>query len=222
MNLFGFRSPERPPLVRKAVAGVDAMLATSWGMLTDALRALLDNEPLQLDMRRRDQEVNEREQEVRRLVQEHLALDPRREMVLSLLLVSAVQEAERLGDLAKNLQHVAGLAEHPRLHTAVCDLRTLRDRILGAGADEGLFAGARRAFVHADAEAARVVMEAHEGVKREVKRQLQALAAADDLTPNEAMVFALSAHLLGRVSAHLSNIASGALVPFDQIRRPAA
>ena len=215
MNLFNFFTGARPPLITDAIGTVDTMLRVSGEMLEAALAHLLDNESLEMDLSDRDCEVNEGEQEVRRLVIEHLAIDPERERILSLILVAAVQEVERVGDLAKSLAAAASLADAPRLSPHVAPLRQLRDRL------RDLLAGTRKGFVQGEARAARRVTEEHREVKQVVADYLQTLARADDISANEAVVLAISVRMMGRVSSHLSNIVSSTLVPFDQIRRPA-
>ncbi len=215
MNIFNFFTGNRPALINDAMGAVDTMLRVSGEMLEAALACLLDNEPLEMDLSERDREVNESEQAVRRLVIEHLAIDPERERILSLILVAAVQEAERVGDLAKSLAAAATLADTPRLSPHAAPLRDLRDRLLR------LIETTREGFVEGDARAARRVTEEHREVKQIVADYLEGLAHADDVSPNEAVVFAISVRMMARISSHLSNIVSSTLVPFDQIRRPA-
>lgn len=216
MSLFSFFTGKQPPLINDALRSVDAMLEVSGDMLAAALSCLLDNEALEMDLSARDNEVNESEQKVRRLVLEHLAIDPERERIQSLILVAAVQEAERIGDLAKSLAAASTLADAPRLSPHAEPLRQLRERVFRMLADT------RKGFGEADAQAARRVMDEHTQVKQFVADYLQRLAHADDVTPNEAVVYAISIRMMSRISSHLSNIVSSTLVPFDQIRRPAS
>jgi phosphate uptake regulator len=216
MSLFSFFTGKQPPLIKDALRSVDAMLAVSGGMLEAALACLLDNEALEVDLSARDEDVNEREQEVRRLVLEHLAIDPESERIQSLILVAAVQEAERIGDLAKSLAAASTLADAPRLSPHAEPLRQLRGRLFE------LLADTRRGFVEADAQAAHRVMTEHNEVKDFVAGYLETIAHADDISSNEAVVYAISARMMSRISSHLSNIVSSTLVPFDQIRRPAS
>ena len=216
MSLFSFFTGKQPPLINDALHDIDVMLHVSGEMLEAALACLLDNEALEMDLSARDTEVNESEQEVRRLVLEHLAIDPERERIQSLILISAVQEAERIGDLAKSLAAASTLADAPRLSPHAEPLRQLRSRIFSMLADT------REGFVRADAQAARRVMDEHTHIKGIVADYLQHLAHADDVTPNEAVVYAISIRMMSRISSHLSNIVSSTLVPFDQIRRPAS
>ncbi|MEP0546252.1 MAG: PhoU domain-containing protein [Rhodothermales bacterium] len=216
MSLFSFFTGKQPPLIDDALRAIDVMLEVSGEMLEASLACLLDNEALEMDLSARDAEVNQSEQEVRRLVLEHLAIDPERERIQSLILVSAVQEAERIGDLAKSLSAASTLADAPRLSPHAEPLRQLRDRLFHMLEDT------RKGFVQADARAARRVMDEHTEIKGVVADYLQRLAHADDVTPNEAVVYAISVRMMSRISSHLSNIVSSTLVPFDQIRRPAS
>jgi phosphate uptake regulator len=213
MKLFDFLTGARPPLVEQSLDDMGAMLDAAGEMFAAATAYLLDNAPLALDLSARDEDVNAREQKVRRAVLEHMTINPRDELALSLLILSVVQDAERCGDLAKSIAKAADLADAPRSGRHVEALRGLRDRV------QALFPQARAAFLSADARQARAVMEAHDALKKEVTGYLRHLAEAGDLSVNLAVVLAVSARMIGRVSSHLSNVLSSVALPFDQIRR---
>lgn len=214
MSLFSQLGGLRSPHLRAAVDEIDRMLALAEEMFEAATVHLLDNEPLDLDLAARDQLINEAEQTVRRMVLEHVVGEGDREPVLPFILVAVVQEVEQVGDLIKALAGNAALAAHPRLGPAVVPLRRLRDGLRPALADT------RRAFGEADAAAAQSVMDHHETVLDATTAYLRETAASAELSTNEAVVLALSARMLRRISSHLANIVSPVLVPFDQIRRP--
>ena len=190
MSLFSFFTGRQPPLIRDALGVMDNMLRVSGEMLEVSFACLLDNEPLEVDLSARDEEVNEGEQEVRRLVLEHLAIDPERERIQSLILVAAVQEAERVGDLAKSIAAAASLADSPRIGPHAEPLRDLRGRLLH------MLSETRRGFVKADPQAAHRVMEEHQKIKALVTDYLETIAHADDVSSNEAVVYAISARLI--------------------------
>ena len=212
MNLFNFLTGSRPPLVEQSMTDLGVMLDTADSMFAAATNSLLDNEPLHVDLSAQDDIINEREQTIRRSVLEHILADPRAELSLSLLLVSIVQDAERLGDLAKSIAKAADLASSPRMGRHVEALREIRDRVQSA------FPRVRRSFIVGDAKVGRVVMDEHAQTKIDVGDFLQRLAEADDLTSNEAVVLSISARMIGRTSSHLSNIVSAVALPFDQVR----
>ena len=213
MQFLNFLSSARPPQIQHSLDALAAMLDASGRMFAAATATLLDNEALTLDLSAEDEVVNAHEQAIRQMVLDHVSNSPRDEVALSLVLVSIVQDAERLGDLAKNLGKTADLAAHPRMGPHVEVLRPVRDRVQGA------FPRVRDAFVASDEAAAREVMDAHDRTKSDLAGYVQRLAAADDLTPNLGVVLATAGRMIGRTSAHLSNNASGVALPFDQIRR---
>lgn len=212
MKFFSFLTDSRPALVEQSLQDLATMLETAESMFASATDYLLDNEALSVDLSAEDEKVNKGEQAIRRAVLEHIAVDPRDELTLSLLMISVVQDAERCGDLAKSIAKAADMADSPRMGAHVESLRVIRDKV------QALFPEARAAFLAADAAAARNVMETHDGLKKEVTHYLKTLAAAQDVTANQAVVLAVSARMVGRVSSHLSNIISSVAMPFDQIR----
>lgn len=212
MGIFDFFTGDQPPLVEQAFEDVKAMFVDGHEMFAAATAHLLDNEILDVDLKALDEKINRREQNLRSAVLEHLNVEPGRELIFSLKLISIVHEAERIGDLAKSLAKTAALARGQRIGPFVEPLRDLRDRILG------MFDIARNAFVTSDESAARRLMEEHEKVKADVTEYLSNLAASDDITGNEGVVYAMSARMMSRVSAHLANIASTVANPFNRIR----
>ena len=213
MQLFNFLTGAKPPLITQSLRGLADMLDTASDMFAAATAVLLDNEALEIDLSALDESINARERQIRRAVAEHVSTDPRDQMALSLVLVSIVQDAERCGDLAKSLAKTADLAEHPRMGPHVEALRPIRDRV------QDTFPRVRAAFLSSDTEAARAVMEENDRTKALTGEYLQRLAAADDLSPNLAVVLAVGSRMVGRTGSHLSNIISAVALPFDQIRR---
>lgn len=213
MAFFDFFRDNQPPLVAEAFEDVRSMLKVGQEMFAAATAHLLDNEILDVDLKELDETINVREQDLRRSVLEHLTIDPGRELIFSLKLVSIVHEAERIGDLAKSISKVTDLAEGQRMGPHVEPLREQRDAVMR------MFERAREGFVEADESIARELMQEHERQKDVTTSYLKDLASSDDLSSNEAVVYALAARMMNRVSSHLSNIASTVVSPFDQLRR---
>ena len=212
MQFFSFITGAKPPLIERSLRDLGAMLDTSARMFEASTACLLDNEPVTVDLAALDDVVNDHEQAIRRAVLEHIAMDPRAETALSLLLVSIVQDAERCGDLAKSIAKASNLADAPRMGPHVDALRPVRDRVLGT------FPRVREAFIRGDTRVARAVMDEHARTKTDVAGFLDRLAGADDVTPNLAVVLAVASRMIGRTSSHLSNIISAVALPFDQVR----
>ncbi|GAB5519814.1 MAG: hypothetical protein RhofKO_20650 [Rhodothermales bacterium] len=213
MAIFDVFRRTQSSLVQQAVNHVLVMMDQGEDMFASATAMLLENEILEVDLKVLDGDINRREQEVRRVVLEHMSIAPQQDLVFCLKLVSIVHEAERIGDLAKSLAKVGGLAQARRLGPNVKPLRDLRDTILA------MFQKTRNGFVADDTQIAQDMLMMHEALKNEVSAYLEALAQRTDLTPNESMVFALSARIMSRVSSHLANIVSTVVCPFDQLHR---
>ena len=208
-RIFGLRKGST--LVEAAFRDVSTMLNQSARMLDHSLAALLDNQELAVDLEHMDNVVDEGERMVRRSILEHLSVNPRQDLVPSLILASMVQDAERIGDFARGLAEVISLANSPRQGPMADELRTLSDRL------RPLFEVCERAFREDDVEEARRVVAGHNELKREFTAFIRRVAASD-LSADMAIVYAVAARILRRIGAHLSNIASTVVQPYDRIR----
>ena len=212
MGIFDIVTGDRPPLVSRAFEDISLMLRTGGSMLAAATGHLLDNEILDVDLDALDATINEREIDLRRVLLEHLSINPRKDLVFSLKLLSVVQEAERIGDLAKSLAEISTLATSPRMGENVQELRQERDIIIR------LLGQVHEALVEDDEETAVRLMSEQEKIKQRLNSYIARLASSPDLSAENAIVLALTARMLSRISSHLANIASTVASPFDQIR----
>jgi Na+/phosphate symporter len=103
------------------------------------------------------------------------------------------------------------MARGPRQGPFAEELRQMAER------QRPLFEKTERAFREADAEEARRIIIAH----REIRDALKAYrnrVATSDLTADMAVLYSGAAQILRRVGAHLANIASTVVQPYDRIR----
>lgn len=208
-KLFG---SEGSTLIDTAFGEVSTMLLHSATMYDHARAALLDNQPLEHDLEALDDVVDAGEREVRRAVVEHLSLRPGQDLVPSLILVSIVQDAERLGDFSRGLAELLPLAKSERVGP-------IRDRLAEIGDEiRTLFDDCERAFREGEAADAAAVVERANELKAQVIRVTEDVAASD-LSADMAVVYSGAARILRRVAAHLSNICSTVSQPFDRIRQ---
>ncbi len=216
MGFFDFFKGNVPPLVQDATRDVTTMLETTREMFVAATGFLLDNEPLEMDLYAADRTVNQKEQDIRQAVFTHVTERSNPEMVFGLLLMTIVQDAERIGDLTKSLAEIGQLAQHPRKNTQVSVQRILRDRLLT------MFDMTREGFVQHDAALARGVMAESATNKTIIADYLTDLSGAATVPVNVAVVMALATRTMSRIGSHLSNIASTVALPFPEIRRSAS
>jgi phosphate transport system protein len=199
------------PLVDEAFAEVSGMLQQSAKMLDHSLEVLIDNKPVAMDLEELDDMVDEAERRVRRTILHHLAVNPKQDLVASLILVSMVQDAERIGDFARGLVELMKMARSPRGGPFAEELRGFAARL------RPLFEMTERAFRKADETEARRMIKTHRTLRDDLKEYRNRVAASD-LSADMAIVYAGAAQILRRVGAHLSNICSTVVQPYDKIR----
>ena len=208
-ELFG--AGESSTLIESAFADMKTMLEQAERMYDHAIAALLDNQPLEVDLRKMDDVIDDSERMVRRTVLEHMTVNPKQDLVASLILVSIVQDGERIGDFARGLADLVPLAKSPRQGPPAEELKALANRI------RPNFGLCERAFRKDEADLASTVVASHTEIKPALGAYIERLCDSD-LSADMAIVYASGARILRRISAHLSNIASTVTQPFDRIR----
>lgn len=203
-------------LLRQAFDLSHGMLRDDKEMFEVAHRSLrVDDEALVgQDIYARDQLINAKEREVRRNVFTHLAVAGRGNLNAGLVLVSIVIDIERIGDLTKNIAELA--IKHPdRLHCGSFeeDVRRIESTV------KTMFALLLECLPDNDEEKAREVMSEHWWIARQADQIIESLIERNDpsLPCRQAVTTALYVRYLKRTSAHLMNIASSVVNPFDRI-----
>jgi phosphate uptake regulator len=192
------------------------MLQTDREMFLAASSSLREHDDarIELDIYAKDQMINAYEREVRRKVLTHLALTSSQSIAAGLALVSIVVDIERIGDLTKNIVDLA--LRHPGKLTCGNleeDIRKIETTV------KTMFTLLIEALPNGDVEKAKEVMSEHWWIARRSDEIINALIARSepDLVCSEAVSTALYVRFLKRISAHLMNIASSVVNPFDRI-----
>ncbi len=158
-----------------------------------------------------DKKVNKLERCIRKRVVEHLSLQPSVEVPVSLLLMSVVKDAERLGDYAKNLFEVNNLLHKP--------LDKAKYEKLFNGIDQEilkLFNKTKEAFLESDEDQAASSWAAKKEIGERSEEIIKKLSTGD-LSVNEAVCFTLMARYFKRLAAHLTNIATSVILPISDL-----
>jgi phosphate transport system protein len=206
----------RGNLLSQAFERSRKMLEEDREMFEAAVRSLREQNDARLgvDIYAKDQLINAYEREVRRKVFSHLALTGERDLHAGLVLASVVIDIERIGDYTKNIVELA--LHHPtkltcgpfedsvrKIETAV---RTMFELLI-------------QAFPENDESKAREVMSEHWWIARRGDEIVNTLIESQEplLPCREAVTTAMYVRFLKRTSAHLMNIASSLVNPFDRI-----
>ena len=204
-------------LIKKILGMYQDMIESARWMYEKTGKTLIDGEDparWEDELAERERMLDKAEQDVRKLIIEHLAINPARDLGASLVFFSGVKDAERLGDYCNNLQEVAQLQKGRSFPGPYKD-------VLGSVFTlvEKQFDKTALAFADWDVEAAIEVrkvlddtMDVCSGVVAEVHENPHNLDVPDALT------VMLTARYLKRIGAHLRNIAFGVSGPVKQSR----
>ncbi len=200
--------------MKKAVAEFGDMLnnneylfSHAWEGLTE--QATIDRIPQ--SFYDKDQAVNSQEREIRRLLVEHLTLNPKHDTSGCLALMSLVKDAERIGDYAKNIFEV-GVMFKGRIKDIkyFSRLAAVKQRIAER------FPILVTAFRESDTKLAEEILHDYASIKSECNHILKDLFS-ESLSSQEAIATALLSRYLKRINSHMSNIASGIIYPLNEI-----
>jgi len=192
------------------------MLREDREMFVAAMRSLREHDDarIEVDIYAKDQLINAYEREVRRKVFTHLTVAQGDNIHAGLTLVSIVIDIERIGDITKNIVSLA--LQHPGKLTCggfESDIRTIETTV------RTMFALLIEALPAADVAKAKEVMGEHWWIARRTDEIINTLVSKGDpeLPCTEAVTTAMYARYLKRISAHLMNVASSIVNPFDRI-----
>jgi phosphate uptake regulator len=203
-------------LLKQAFERSQEMLRVDQEMFLAATSSLreCDDARINIDIYAKDQLINAYEREVRRKVFTHLSVARDANLNAGLVLVSVVIDIERIGDLTKNIVDLA--LRHPgKLRCGVWEdsIRTIETTV------KTMFSLLLEALPTNDEAKAREVMSEHWWISRRCDEINSSLITGEEptLPCREAVTTVLYARFLKRTSAHLMNISSSLVNPFDRI-----
>jgi phosphate transport system protein len=201
-------------LIKKALDEFVAMIGNCEYLYNEAWRVLSTQDEIEQIPQYfydRDIEVNSQEREIRKMLLEHLSIQPTHDTSGSLVLMSLVKDAERIGDYSKNIFEagilyrgtIKGIRYFERLSVIQKDIANNFPRLM-------------QAFKESDEKLANQLLRKYTPIKRECDKILNELFEVE-VSTNEAVVTAMLSRYLKRINSHLSNIASGIVYPLNEI-----
>lgn len=199
-------------LLLQALEETRKMLKREEKMFSTAVESIMNNREADIDLHKYDVEINRGEKVVRRMMLEHLTVNPKQDLPACLVLVSIVIDVERIGDYTKSIFELGRLYEN-ELGTDkyVEECRKMRQLI------HPMFQQTIDAFIESRLDEAKEVMEKHKKIKANCDRLIKDVVIKGSVPRGKCVVLTLLARYFRRVSAHLSNIASSVVNPFDEI-----
>ena len=199
-------------LMVQAAQRADDALERARTLSDAAFAALLDGTRPEQDLYELDRRINEDEVTVRRMVLEHLAANPKGDLSAGVVLISTIIDIERVGDYAKNVYEQAERLEGPWPEKdGFNEVRGLVEELGSIFCETAL-------SVHSgNREQARQAMDRQHELNRTCEELLDELCEATRLSAREVVVLTLTIRFVKRIGAHLSNLASSVVYPFDRI-----
>ncbi len=158
-----------------------------------------------------DKYINTLQFDIRRQVLVNLATLKDSNLPSCLVLLMVSKDAERIGDYVKNLFELLPIIKKEDVSNA--EFKSLFDEI---GSDiSNLFVEVHEAFENSDIVRAEMAMEA--GNKIAVACQNRIEEAINESSARRAVVIALGARYMKRISRHLTNIASSIVNPLPKV-----
>ncbi len=185
-------------------------------MFLEAQRVLRKSDSAEADLgiREKDKLVNKYEREVRKKVMTHCAVQSSFGLAEGLALVSIVIDIERIGDYTKNIMDMA--LNHPLKLEGKSyekDLQKIEKAV------EVNFKKVREILKASDAKAAMALIKKYKWVNPLCdKRMIDVIKEKDkSISPGESAALALYFRWLKRIYAHLRNVTTSVINPFDKI-----
>ena len=158
-----------------------------------------------------DRRINHLQRKIRKQLVEHLVVSDGTDVPISLVLMSVTKDAERVGDMCKDIFEMAEALGGP-LREGHYGRRFTK--VLTAA--DGLFDPTAEAFRTSDRELGHAAVENARRVARDCDAIIEALLE-DDIPCRDAVLLTLLARYLKRLCLHLSNIATSVVMPLHRL-----
>jgi phosphate transport system protein len=162
-------------------------------------------------LRAADKQVNQLQRDIRGKLVQHLTLNPGDSVPASLVFMSVIKDAERLGDYSENIAEVCRYittTSEPAIYAVPLNELMEKCRVD--------FERTRRAFAADDAKLAADTILTTKEVRVRCDQLLdQLLQETGSMPPRRAVAFALATRYVKRVSAHLKNICTAVVAPVE-------
>ncbi len=206
---------KRRPLLTQMFDEMEQMLDSGLEMYRMISAVLTGREALTAETHDRvyeiDKGINHLQRKIRKQLVQHLIISPGTDVPICLILMSIIKDAERVGDITKNLLEVAE-AQSGAFKKGKYDLRFCELLV----ATESLFEPTVEAFRMSDKELGHDALQKGRDLARECNVLIDNLIE-EDLVCKEAVLYALTARYLKRICLHLSNISSSVVMPLHRL-----
>ena len=203
-------------LLTQALKDSQKMLNSTSQMFNESVKSLRESDSgkMGMDIYAKDRMVNKYQREVRRKVLKHLAIAGGVNLTHGLILINIVIDLERIGDYTKNIMELA-VAHPKKLRCGIYedDIKKIERGV------SSMFEQIVPALKASDKKAARQLIDSDWWMIKRCDEVVTGLIKAEDqtLSSADAVSTALYARYLKRIAAHLINVSSSVVNPFERI-----
>ncbi len=203
-------------LLTQALKDSQKMLNSTSQMFNESVKSLRESDSgkMGMDIYEKDRMVNKYQREVRRKVLKHLAIAGGVNLTHGLILINIVIDLERIGDYTKNIMELA-VAHPKRLRCGIYedDIKKIEQGVTS------MFEQIVPALKASDKKAARQLIDSDWWMIKRCDEVVTGLIKTEDqtLSSADAVSTALYARYLKRIAAHLINVSSSVVNPFERI-----
>lgn len=211
-----YKKQPKSELLKTANEQTVQMLVLCEAMFEMVTRALAHETPptIMAEIKKMDKEINHLHRDVRRKVFQHLAISDAREIYPSLILLSVVDDTERVGDYNKNIADVVTLMPKKM------DFGPYTERFNEVWeSTTEFFAATFKAFRDDDEDSASFVLAKYGRLSDLCDDVVDEILTGPDEAGirRDLVALVLLMRFFKRVDAHLKNIASAIVNPFHRI-----
>jgi phosphate uptake regulator len=199
-------------LLEASFEEVENMIDLARDMFEYSINLVIENAKNREDIYKSDQELNHSEREVRRKVLEHLSINPAQDINPSLILVTIIIDIERIGDYSKNIVELADRSGDSLECEYTNIVRDLKSRIVKN------INTTIESFKEGNEEKAIPVLEDHLEIANICEENMAKLINEEiKISTRLSIIYTLLFRYIKRVSAHIKNVASSIINPYDRI-----
>lgn len=182
-------------------------------MFLKSLLALRENNPdKSYDIFIQDKKINEHERAIRKKSLTHLTVTGQDDLNPALVLITIVHDIERVGDYTKNIYELSEkLGEKLEFGANEAQVKEIENLIIGA------FKDLNESFVETSKEESRKLMDTLSSGRKLCEDVIDAILESGNGNPKHNLIGVLYVRFLKRIAAHLNNIATSFVNPFDRI-----
>lgn len=162
-------------------------------------------------VRKHDKAVNRGERQIRRMLVQHLSINPGQDVAGCLAVMIMAKDVERVGDHGRNIFGVGARLPAPVTGFKLFDRMKEVQKQVGAQ-----FPKLERAILESDEETAHDVLACYQDCKVLTKGLQEALLETE-MVGAEAVASTLLSRFFTRINAHIGNAASGVIFPLENI-----